>query len=52
VPAEQLYTSGPHAEEFTRTVSRLVEMNSSEYLTLPHLTQQEEAKKAAAGAIA
>ena len=34
VPAEQLYTEGPLAQEFARTVSRLQEMQSSSYLSL------------------
>ncbi len=34
-PAEQLYTEGPMASEFQRTVSRLVEMQSREYLEAP-----------------
>lgn len=34
VPADQLYTEGPLAHEFPRTVSRLHEMQSTEYLAL------------------
>ena len=34
VPAEQLYTEGPLAHEFPRTVSRLREMQSAEFLAL------------------
>jgi cell division protein ZapE len=34
VPAEQLYTEGPLVHEFSRTVSRLQEMQSAEYLAL------------------
>lgn len=34
VPPEQLYTEGPLAHEFPRTVSRLHEMQSAAYLTL------------------
>jgi cell division protein ZapE len=36
VSPEQLYTEGPLAHEFPRTVSRLVEMQSSEFLSLAH----------------
>ncbi|QCP49960.1 AFG1 family ATPase [Trinickia violacea] len=35
VPAEDLYVEGPMANEFSRTVSRLVEMQSKEYLETP-----------------
>ena len=34
VPPEALYTEGPLAHEFPRTVSRLSEMQSVEYLNL------------------
>ena len=34
---ELLYTEGTHASEFFRTVSRLTEMHSKDYLALPHL---------------
>jgi cell division protein ZapE len=34
VPPEQLYTEGPLAHEFPRTVSRLAEMRSAAYLAL------------------
>lgn len=36
VPPEQLYTEGPLAHEFPRTVSRLNEMQSREFLELEH----------------
>jgi cell division protein ZapE len=32
---EMLYTEGPMANEFHRTVSRIVEMHSKEYLEAP-----------------
>lgn len=34
--APDLYREGPHAQEFTRTVSRLIEMRSREYLAEKH----------------
>lgn len=34
--AEELYVAGPQAEEFQRTVSRLIEMRSSDYLACSH----------------
>ena len=36
VPPEALYTEGPLAHEFPRTVSRLNEMQSAEFLALEH----------------
>jgi cell division protein ZapE len=35
-PAEELYLAGPNAFEFHRTVSRLAEMRTREYMALPH----------------
>jgi cell division protein ZapE len=43
-PAEALYTEGPHAREFVRTVSRLVDMRTREYMALPHLTAEAGAR--------
>lgn len=36
VPAEELYVAGPQATEFQRTVSRLIEMRSHDYLASAH----------------
>ena len=36
VPAEALYPEGPNAREFPRTVSRLTEMRTRDYMALPH----------------
>jgi cell division protein ZapE len=38
VQPEALYTKGPLAHEFPRTISRLHEMQSSEFLALEHRT--------------
>lgn len=38
VPPDAIYAGGDHAGEFQRTASRLVEMQSAEYMALPHLT--------------
>jgi cell division protein ZapE len=35
VPPEEIYTEGVYANEFARTASRLVEMQSKEYLNEP-----------------
>jgi cell division protein ZapE len=36
VPAEELYLEGPNSQDFPRTVSRLTEMRTREYMALPH----------------
>ncbi len=36
VPEAELYVAGPNSHEFARTVSRLVEMRTREYMALPH----------------
>lgn len=38
VEPEQIYTAGDFSNEFFRTASRLIEMQTVEYLALPHLT--------------
>lgn len=40
VEAEALYTEGPQAEEFKRTVSRIIEMRSREYLAEEHRVEE------------
>ena len=37
VPPEGLYRAGPNHQEFARTVSRLIEMQSRDYMALPHV---------------
>lgn len=37
VPPQELYLGDPHAEEFKRTISRLTEMQTRQYLAQPHL---------------
>jgi cell division protein ZapE len=36
VPAEELYREGPNSQDFPRTASRLIEMRTREYMSLPH----------------
>jgi len=36
VAPEELYREGPNSQEFPRTVSRLIEMRTHEYMALPH----------------
>lgn len=38
VSPESLYPDGPHAREFARTVSRLAEMRTRDYMALPHVS--------------
>ena len=38
VGVDDIYVEGDFAQEFTRTASRMVEMQSEAYLKLPHLT--------------
>lgn len=38
-PAYELYTEGHNAHEFVRTVSRLIEMRTRDYLAEPHRTE-------------
>lgn len=38
VPADALYPTGRNAAEFPRTVSRLAEMRTRDYMALPHVT--------------
>jgi len=52
VPAAELYTEGPNAMEFARTVSRLAEMRTPEYLALPHARDPDAASPAPAAAVA
>ena len=35
-PAADLYVAGPNAQEYPRTVSRLTEMRTHDYMALPH----------------
>jgi cell division protein ZapE len=42
-PPAGLYVEGPHSREFPRTVSRLIEMQSRDYMALPHVAAAEPA---------
>jgi len=41
-PAEALYVAGPNAQEFPRTVSRLVEMRTRDYMAERHLCDENQ----------
>ncbi len=41
-PAEQLYPAGPNAQEFPRTVSRLAEMRTRQYIARPRATDASQ----------
>ena len=41
-----LYPAGPNAHEFPRTVSRLTEMRTHDYMALPHVTDGADARPA------
>jgi len=43
VPADALYTEGHNAREFPRTVSRLTEMRTHDYMARPHVTDGDAA---------
>jgi cell division protein ZapE len=45
-PAEELYAEGPNARDFPRTVSRLVEMRTRDYMALPHALHETRAQPA------
>ena len=49
-PAEELYQEGPNAHEFPRTVSRLVEMRTHDYMAQPHAMDPNNSQAAAAHA--
>ena len=46
-PAEELHAEGANAQDFPRTVSRLVEMRTREYMALPHALHDTRMKPAA-----
>jgi cell division protein ZapE len=48
VEAEAIYREGPSAHEFPRTVSRLIEMRTHEYMAQPHASGEAAGAEAAA----
>jgi cell division protein ZapE len=42
-PADELYLHGRNAQEFPRTVSRLTEMRTRDYMALPHASEESPA---------
>ena len=42
-PADELYREGRNAHEFPRTVSRLTEMRTRDYMALPHASEESPA---------
>jgi cell division protein ZapE len=42
-PPEELYPEGPNSREFARTVSRLAEMHTHEYMSAPHIAAEAPA---------
>jgi len=46
-PAEELHAEGPNAQDFPRTVSRLVEMRTRDYMALPHTLHDTRKQPAA-----
>ncbi|HET9046944.1 MAG TPA: cell division protein ZapE [Casimicrobiaceae bacterium] len=45
-PADELYPAGPNAQEFPRTVSRLTEMRTRDYMARPHAAAEDKAAAA------
>ena len=43
VPAEELYRDGPNSQDFSRVVSRLMEMRTHDYMALPHMAGEAAA---------
>jgi cell division protein ZapE len=45
-PPEELYREGPNSQDFPRTVSRLVEMQTHDYMAQPHVAAEAAAAPA------